>query len=75
MQLQQQLQISTAAGALPPVTDAAPSAEVAAAADSERRTVAAEEPAGAQVMSSVNPDNQEGVFPLPTPHPPCPLPG
>lgn len=74
VQLQQQLQTSTAAGALPPVIDAA---ESAAAADSERQTAGAEEPAGVLLLASISPDHLEGAlspsqnptsFPADVPH-------
>ena len=72
VQLQQQLQASTAAEALPPLIDAAPAAEVAAAADSERQTAAAEQPAGELVPASINPDHSEGALSPPTILLPCP---
>ena len=72
MQLQQQLQTSTAAGALPLVTDPAPSVMVDAAANSEMQTVAAEEPAGVLLLAKTSPNSPEGARLPSTSTLPCP---
>lgn len=57
--MHQQLQAATAAGAMPPVTNAAASAEAASAAESEVQTTA-EEAAGPLVLATVNLDASDG---------------